>query len=1269
MKKLLFLLAFMSLLPSLASAQKDVTQLLFNSNCDEGVRGWNVTFTTYDNRNGYVWAATNKSEAKNANYTGFSGKNLQIWAKNVTVGASSISQTVTGLPDGTYVFGAAIAACIQDGDHETSNVSSVEGVSLFANDETVELATDCPEGEGNYQEPIIRHNVAAIVTDGKLKVGVQTDNFTSATYAVFDNVTLFNFGDVDTNEALDQMARIDLDSTIAMVQRTAENVMNADTLTMLQELVEEAIEAKGESNCKWCESTLLISRIIALRSVKDYEGLRKSINTAQEILDNIMERYDDPADSDIADAIEALAECLERANSAYEETTLERDEIDALKAELADKQAYVKLDDIYDLMDAVEMFIYEPELLTEEYLTTLNLDPSFVHPGFAKEGTEYGKIPADYFESLKELLAQAAEDVDNVGVSVTVDEALQWLTLLKEAVANAIANVTPHPTLPLDVIVIPDKSSPSKPFYSSALSGATTSNTWLQKYRSVREGIDGESYACMRYESPQFTLPYHVDKLILTVLHTACDRSKDSKTDGPYYNISEFFLYDADGEEVPLTGEDFLCNAPDRIDGVYDNLVDHNINTLFHSSWRDAIKPEEYYHNLVITMPEDLLTFSFAIEQAWSNNRIYNMPTEILISGISNVGVELNEAINEASALCAVEGNEPGFMQGDLSDFTAAAEAARAIAADDMSDDAARNAAKDRLQKAIAAVRQQDVLLPQAGVEYALVNGFKDFFNKQNTVKSMDVLQDSILWWDNADTNDAYQRFTFEPKGGDKEHGYAFFMKNVGTGMYVAGYTDYVNNDSTVWGNPLYIRMSSTPDTILLHSVGNGQFKIEAKDTNGEWRKLFLHSAAHNSGNATNNPANPGGRSRSNPNGYGLHGVNGPIVPYNGSVDSQSSWYIRCIDTLPATDDVQGVEVETRAFHLVKGMNFFSLSADKSCNFDDLGLYTLTGEPIPFEAEHISGSVTVSLEANVESFIIRFTNTEGVTKLTVDGNLNRIAELRRAYETALALQLEESTEVGGISDLSAFNAAMTQAESYLATGATDEQIDEAVQAINDAINALTIVMPDPEKKYYIVSAYSEFLRIQGTEMALYYNLFNMLPGWAYVSTDATYEWQFEPVELTVGEGETAQTVTAYYIKSVLPDGYLGPNVDSGSNLTIEASTATAEPYSLLYLGDMQFNIKDFYDTSAKSYLHAGFYNYGNNYFGVLSCYNGYEANGPSAWYIREVKDNDDEGSFVAPVIDDNSHFEDNVIFDLTGRRVINPGKGIYIVNGTKMLIK
>ena len=41
----------------------------------------------------------------------------------------------------------------------------------------------------------------------------------------------------------------------------------------------------------------------------------------------------------------------------------------------------------------------------------------------------------------------------------------------------------------------------------------------------------------------------------------------------------------------------------------------------------------------------------------------------------------------------------------------------------------------------------------------------------------------------------------------------------------------------------------------------------------------------------------------------------------------------------------------------------------------------------------------------------------------------------------------------------------------------------------------------------------------------------------------------------------------------------------------------------------------------------------------------------------------------SPLSDDGEKAGNNVIYDLSGRKVINPDKGIYIINGKKYLIK
>ena len=114
-------------------------------------------------------------------------------------------------------------------------------------------------------------------------------------------------------------------------------------------------------------------------------------------------------------------------------------------------------------------------------------------------------------------------------------------------------------------------------------------------------------------------------------------------------------------------------------------------------------------------------------------------------------------------------------------------------------------------------------------------------------------------------------------------------------------------------------------------------------------------------------------------------------------------------------------------------------------------------------------------------------------------------------------------------------------------------------------------------------------------------------------------------------------------------------------------------YALIARGNQKFNILNTdegasNDGSASGtwMIHAKNHNGGSNPFGSI-CMWGNDNPTKSEWYIREsgtVKTSIDEISVEPERLNTVSG-----TFDLTGRRVANPEKGLYIMNGKKVLVK
>jgi len=155
------------------------------------------------------------------------------------------------------------------------------------------------------------------------------------------------------------------------------------------------------------------------------------------------------------------------------------------------------------------------------------------------------------------------------------------------------------------------------------------------------------------------------------------------------------------------------------------------------------------------------------------------------------------------------------------------------------------------------------------------------------------------------------------------------------------------------------------------------------------------------------------------------------------------------------------------------------------------------------------------------------------------------------------------------------------------------------------------------------------------------------------STQGTY-FAFEP----------GPTVGTYYIKSVVSGKYInsdGANISASTTKstawTLGVPTHTPEVVTFGISGDKYLNnngsrCTDGTCVNLQPNTHPGGPGSGN------AC---------SLWALREYTPEDGEGTGVSSLTSTNQPA--TVIYDLMGRRVQNPVKGIYIVNGTKVLLK
>lgn len=1164
-------LAALSVTASFAQGE-NVTSKLRNADMEEGIRGWGVDGESN------IFGKNTKSQASRPGFHGVTGGVLENWnGSGAGLADNSISQTVRELPAGTYVFGAYIAASLQGS--EESNKDAVTGVTLFANESTVPVATDNPDKGGQMKwAHTAKFNVAATVAEGgNLQVGIKIEN-TTANYVVWDNATLYYFGNMSEDEALNEMAKIDMAATVAIADTCFTYKMNVDTLEVLTS-AKTAAQAIATADQLWQLNEDLYWGIrLANRSIADYRSFNNAIEAAEVVAAG---EWDNAVKNELA----ALNTAIVAAKATYEAATADRVALNEEKAALNEAAALVSLDSCYVVLD--------DELPT--ILEGLEADE--------KIGDAPGQYTEEKINQINDLMAEARAIVDEAyAYEVAAMQALHLYDSLYTAIQAILDNPNSIDSFPFTI---------------------TTSQ---------EANADGR----YEYTSRMYTMPFPVTNIRFTFKDVFCPNGA-GKGNPPFVALGEFYLYDGDGELIELSADNFNTNAQETTEGGMENICDGNTTSYWHSAWSSS--PTTDFHYLEVSIPEELelTTFSFGWIDRGSNKQ--NIPLVVEVSSVSEASSMLESAVNTAKQMNAFAGTDPGFYNADLTAFWAAIAAGEALLENGGTDDE-MFAAVGEIETQQGIVDEMKVNLPVADKKYRLVIGYDGFYAKQGVQKALYARGDSVVWWQTAGADSIGQEFVLESLGQLEDETPIYKVLNVHTNRYLVLDTE---------GNHVSLTADKAEaDTVMLVSLGAGAFNLQATDGSS------IHAGDHNSGVVG-----------SNDGAYGGHrGVSSGLCFYSGAFNSASAWFVREMQALPYTATVAAADYRSETFHLYSGVNTLILTADKDCAFTDLTVYDLWGNVIAADVNVSANAATLMFEDAIESFSVTFKNNEGVASLVVNGNISSLSELQAAYDAAVAVAPVKGTAVMEYADISAYEAAIAQAEKLLASGGTDEEIAAAITAMEKAVAELVPNMPEADKTYFIVNALDAFEETHGVPMMLYATT-DGTPRWMYENTDNQNRyWKFVP-DTDVEEGAPA----AYYLLNVGTGKYMGTVSGQSSPLAMVDEPDATTSYNIVPLEGTAVAIAT--ATADGFRIHANGHGGGANKTGNIVYWNS-GIGTASAWRIfeseayitdidfTEIEEGNDE--YVAPV--------KKGIYDLFGRRIEAPAAtGIYIVDGKKRVIK
>ena len=120
------------------------------------------------------------------------------------------------------------------------------------------------------------------------------------------------------------------------------------------------------------------------------------------------------------------------------------------------------------------------------------------------------------------------------------------------------------------------------------------------------------------YTSEVISCSEYFDTITLTCLSNSnyTEGFFDDPSGYPFIGLAEFYLYDGEGNEIPLTAENFSTNAQEPTEGPIENICDGDRTTFFHSMY--SVGAGEH-HKLMITLPEgkELKEFKFKYITRW----------------------------------------------------------------------------------------------------------------------------------------------------------------------------------------------------------------------------------------------------------------------------------------------------------------------------------------------------------------------------------------------------------------------------------------------------------------------------------------------------------------------------------------------------------------------------------------------------------------------------------------------------------------------------
>lgn len=354
---------------------------------------------------------------------------------------------------------------------------------------------------------------------------------------------------------------------------------------------------------------------------------------------------------------------------------------------------------------------------------------------------------------------------------------------------------------------------------------------------SAAQGLVPVTSEQYHFDSKVITLPKATNKLRFRVLSTIT-RDNGGLIDAsglyPFFTMGEFYLYDADGNKVTLTADNFTTNAQETSHTYtdYQNTVAHLCDgdkaTCFHSTY--SATPNTY-HYIEVTLPTAMQSFKFSFD---ARDNKCNVPAMIQVLDDDAIAVaDAEDKVLQARPSLQSLYNSTGYgigtgyqqytYNGDANVYTSA-----------------RTAANDVLQKYAVNLTVDEVNTAKNNLENA---ASADKFTINTPADGSYIRIRATSSADNgmpyltSDLSDVEKMTTRAAlvSGANSAVNSIFYYKDQKLIAYGTGYK--------ATGNGVYLGYDGVADgtvvTFKAATEANGEYNVVYKTSGGENRKLY----------------------------------------------------------------------------------------------------------------------------------------------------------------------------------------------------------------------------------------------------------------------------------------------------------------------------------------------------------------------------------------------------------------------------------------------